>query len=342
MTSSRTRMGRKKGTRTRKKSKILSILFLILLATIAYSVYEYNQGYLKASSIINKLPSEKADKNNEDEFIGKTDREGKVNVLLLGADSSSFKGARTDTIMIAQYDPQKGSIKLASIMRDLYVDIPGYSKNKINTAFALGGPELLRQTIKENFDIDVEYYAVVNFDGFTEAVDVVAPNGIEIDVEKKMRYVDKPGNLYINLDPGIQQLNGKDLLDYARFRNDRESDFGRVRRQQQVIQAVIDEFISVKGLVKLPRIIGTVEPYIETNISTTDLIALGKDFLLNPASDVESLRIPVDNGFTPDNIRHAGAVLIMDKDKNLDALKQFFSMDSLQKTVSSSNEDNEA
>lgn len=89
--------------------------------------------------------------------------------------------------MIAHYNEDKGTYKLTSIMRDSYVDIPGHGSHKINQAFRLGGPELMRKTIKENFDIDLQYFTIVDFEGFVQLIDEAFPNGVEINVEKKWR-----------------------------------------------------------------------------------------------------------------------------------------------------------
>lgn len=198
---------------------------------------------------------------------------------MLGSDLDSNGTSRTDTIMIGQYDVEHERAKLVSIMRDTYVQIPGHGYNKINAAFALGGPELLRKTIKHNFGIELNYYAIVNFKGFENIVDTIAPDGIEIDVEKRMRYSAKDVN--IDLYPGIQTLNGEQLLDYARFRNDAESDFGRVRRQQQVMSALKEEVLSFTSLMKLPRAIGTLQPYIDTNMETSKVLSVASEFFLN-------------------------------------------------------------
>ncbi len=89
--------------------------------------------------------------------MGVKDENGRINILLLGVDSRGEEKSRTDSMMIAQVDPKTNETKIVSLMRDMYVQIPGYKGYKLNTAFYLGGPELLRQTIKENFGIDVQY-----------------------------------------------------------------------------------------------------------------------------------------------------------------------------------------
>lgn len=326
MVTTRSRIARKKIRGKKRKRRVFSLLFLLILFTAGYTIFEYNEGYHNAAGSLGMDEGNlisPGSKNVADEFEGIEDKLGKINILLLGVDAAKSTKARTDTIMIAQYDPKQGTAKLASIMRDTYVTIPGYSSNKINAAFYHGGAELLRKTIKENFGIDVEYYALVNFDGFTEVIDVLSPDGVEIDVEKRMKYTDRAGGLYIDLQKGIQKLNGEELLQYARFRNDAEGDFGRVRRQQQVIQAVKDEVVSVTTVAKLPRILGTIQPFIDTNLSPANVLAIGSKFLLNPTSKIETLQIPVEGSFSLSR-NHAGSVIIFDKDKNKEAIDQFF------------------
>ncbi|MCP8615569.1 LCP family protein [Salirhabdus salicampi] len=309
--------------RRRKQRRNFTILFfcLFVIGTISYSLYEYYAGKSSASDHKSE-EQQKQSEEYEDEFQGETDITGKTNVLILGVDSRDEEKARTDTIMIGQYDTEQETAKIVSIMRDTYVYIPGYGYNKINSAFFHGGPELLRQTLKANFDINVEYYAIVDFQGFIQVVDTIAPKGIEIDVEKYMSE-----NLDVELFPGLQRLNGKELLDYARFRQDHENDFGRVRRQQQVIGALKDEFLSIAGVMKLPRVVGTIQPYVDTNMKTTKILSIGKEFVLNPVGDIESLRIPIDGTFWDETYEHAGAVLAINEEENRKALQQFLNED---------------
>ncbi|WP_458414317.1 LCP family protein [Schinkia sp. CFF1] len=308
--------------RRRKKGpfKIGLIILTFIIALFGYGIFQYYSGFISASGD-GELPN--ADnKANGSAFKGVEDLE-KINVLILGVDSKSEEG-RSDTIMVAQYDPETGIAKLASLMRDSYVSIPGHSDNKLNQAYNLGGPELVRQTIKENFGIDVQYYAMVNFDGFAQVADILSPDGVNIDVEKRMKYTDRAGGLYIDFQPGLQKLNGKELLEYARFRHDAESDFGRVRRQQQVISAIKDELISINGISKLPKMMGTVQPYLETNLPSKTILGLATNFLMNK-KDIETIRIPVDGSFENKSYRHAGAVLELDREENKQALQDFFS-----------------
>jgi polyisoprenyl-teichoic acid--peptidoglycan teichoic acid transferase len=304
---------KKKKSKT-KIGKVFLVFFSILIGLSGYIYYQYSQGLKQASgkSIVSNETSKK-------EFNGsKREKMEKVNVLLLGIDSRGEAKSRTDTIMIAQYDPKNQTAKIVSLMRDMYVEIPGYKNYKINTAYFLGGPELLRQTIKRNFGIDIHYYAVIDFKGFESVVDTLAPNGIEMNVEKRMS--EKIG---VVLKPGLQNLNGKELLGYARFRSDANGDFGRVERQQKVINALKDEIVSVNGIAKLPKIVGTIQPYVDTNLEGIDRLAILKDFFLNPPADIETLRIPVDDSFKMGSYEHAGSVLEIDFEENKQAIDKF-------------------
>jgi polyisoprenyl-teichoic acid--peptidoglycan teichoic acid transferase len=302
----------------KKKLKIINVTFVILVLLLGlsgYIYYQYSQGLQQASGKSTVSASE----TTKTEFNGaETKLTDKINILLLGVDSRGEEKSRTDTIMIAQYDPENQKAKLVSLMRDIYVEIPDKQSYKINTAYFLGGPELLRKTIKQNFDIDIHYYAVIDFKGFESVVDTLAPNGIEMDVEKRMSE-----NIGVVLQPGLQNLNGKQLLGYARFRHDANGDFGRVERQQKVINALKDEAISINGVAKLPKLVGTIQPYIDTNLAGLDLLAVVKDFFLHPPADIETLTIPVEQSYTTESYEHAGSVLEIDFDENKQAIEQF-------------------
>nr|WP_317851453.1 LCP family protein [Neobacillus bataviensis] len=302
----------------KKKRRWTSILlvFLLLIGGVAgYAYYEFKQGVNQSLKKINKDQKETKVVYT---FEGKKDQYGDTNILLLGSDARGKEKARADTIMIAHYNEDKGTFKLTSIMRDSYVEIPDHGKHKINSAFARGGPELMRQTIKQNFDIDLQYYAIVDFQGFVQLIDEAFPNGVEIDVEKKMEK-----NIYMTLEPGLQRLNGTQMLGYVRFRHDAMGDFGRVERQQKAVKAIRDQLSGFQTITKLPKLVGVVAPYVNTNMKTSDMIFMAKDFFSDKRGNVETLRIPVENSFTEPRIEGEGAVLDIDIEKNKEALHQF-------------------
>ncbi|MGG5253321.1 LCP family protein [Neobacillus sp. SM06] len=304
-----------KQKKKRKKWKgIVLVLFLLIFATLGYAYYQFKQG--------EKQSLQKLEKKNQVvySFEGKKDAYGNTNILLLGSDARGNEKSRSDTIMIASYNENKRTFKLASIMRDTYVQIPGYGKHKINAAFAYGGPELLRQTIKENFGVDLQYYAIVDFQGFVQVIDEAFPNGVEVNVEKEMSaYID------VKLEPGLQRLNGQHLLGYVRFRHDAIGDFGRVQRQQKVIKLLGEQLSTFETIPKLPKLVGVVSPYINTNMDTTDILFMAKDYLTKKQGKVATIRIPVENSFTEPRISGEGDVLAIDLEKNKQALDQFLS-----------------
>ncbi|MFS0639020.1 LCP family protein [Mesobacillus foraminis] len=298
--------------RNKRKSRVLklaSVMLAVCVAAIGYFVNQYQAGVSTAESV----------EQEEFKFHGEKGLDNKVNVLLLGVDARpDEEKSRTDSIMVAQYDPKEGSAKVISIMRDIYTEIPGYKNYKINTAFYLGGPELLRETLKDDFHLDIEYYALIDFTGFEKMVDALAPDGIEIGVEKKMS-----ANIGVSLEPGLQRLNGKELLGYARFRKDAEADFGRVRRQQQVINALKDELLSVNGLVKMPKLIGTAQPYIQTNLQAGELLTIMKSVAIHRPEKVETLTVPIQNSYTDVRYEGVGLALDIDFEKNKEAIHSF-------------------
>lgn len=308
------RYEQKQKKKKRKWKAIVLTLVLLVIATIGYAYFQYEQG---VSQSLKKVEKQSQVVYN---FEGQKDQYGDTNILLLGSDAREKENARSDTIMVASYNETRRTFKLTSIMRDIYVSIPGHGKHKINSAFAYGGPELMRKTLKQNFGIDLQYYAIVDFQGFVQLIDEAFPNGVEVDVEKKMSaYVDPP------LNPGLQRLNGQQLLSYVRFRHDAIGDFGRVQRQQKVINLLGEQLMGFGTVPKLPKLVGVVKPYVNTNMKTTDILFMAKDYLTKSKGNVPTLRIPVDNSFTEPRIKGEGDVLAIDLAKNKQAFNQFIS-----------------
>lgn len=309
----------------RSKRKVFRNLFLtfilIIIAGVTYWCYQYNSGLASAE----KGPSKEV-KTTFKPFEGADTHIGKMNVLLIGSDSRGEEHSRSDTLMIAHYDQKTNNVKLVSIMRDTYVDIPKHGMQKINSAFAFGGPELLRETIKHNFDIDANYYAVVDFKGFSKIIDLLAPDGITVDIPSTMEY-----GIGMTLHPGKQTLHGDQVLGYVRYRHDRLSDFGRVERQQEVLTKVKEQAISMKTLVNLPKILGTADSYIETNVDNKTILTIAKGLLAGKSKGMETLRIPIADSYENKN-EIVGAVLDADLEKNKKALKTFLSSSEHEKT----------
>ncbi len=186
-------------------------------------------------------------------------------VLLLGIDQRTGvqdeeRYFRTDTMMVINVDPVRLRAGVLSIPRDLWVSIPGFSEQRINTANSIGdsqaypggGPALAAATIEQNLGIDIDKYVLVNFDVFISVVDLVAPDGVEICVQETIDDPTYPdagyGFIHVHFDPGCQRLDAEHLLQYARTRHTDGGDFDRARRQQEVIRGLMAEVLSAGGI----------------------------------------------------------------------------------------------
>lgn len=231
-------------------------------------------------------------------FFGGRDR---VNILLIGVDVNRDRHgrpldtpARSDTILIASFDRWGQRAYLLSIPRDTAVQIPGHGFQKVNAAHALGGPELLMDTLEQNFGILVHHWVRTRFEGFIKLVDLVG--GVELEVEKDMDYDDNWGNLHIHLKKGWQLLDGDKAHQYVRFRHDPEGDLGRVRRQQKLLRALARKALSPAVLLRLPSIVRTLRQYVDTDLSTHQILSLATFARSIDLDTVETATLPVTDG----------------------------------------------
>jgi len=233
-------------------------------------------------------------------FGGKTH----VNILILGTDVNFVdKGIpRSDTIKLASVDLTKPSISILSVPRDTWVDIPGYGYAKINSAYQRGGDvEIDRvrsaQSVVSNLlgsisgqDIPIDYYVRIQTGGFKRIVDALG--GVEVNVEKKMDYEDNYQNLYIHLQPGPQLLDGKQAMGYVRFRHDRESDYGRMRRQDQFIRALAAQLEKPETKSRLPQVLGAVDSMLKTDLTLNDIRAIKRIAGTLGMEGIHSIQLP--------------------------------------------------
>lgn len=201
-----------------------------------------------------------------------------LRVLLIGADERPGDPGRSDVVMVASFDPGRKQVRLLSIPRDAWVQVPGHGWTKFNHAFAFGREELTRKTVEHLLGMPVDHHVVVNMDGFRRIVDLLG--GVTIDVEKDMRYDDPYDDppLHINLRKGRQLLNGEKALHYVRFRNDGDGDVGRVRRQQAFLRAIAAEATKPQNLTKLPSLVATAYRAIRTDLPASDLARLAMQY----------------------------------------------------------------
>ncbi|MFS8665907.1 MAG: LCP family protein [Limnochordales bacterium] len=213
-----------------------------------------------------------------------TDPARRVTVLLIGIDDASLGAARTDTLMLASFDPRTGQAAVLSTPRDTRVEIPGRAGyHRINTAYTLGGPELAVRTVERLLGVDIDHYLVVDFAGFARVIDLLG--GVELVVDKPMRYDDYAQGLHIDLRPGRQVLNGEQALHYVRFRADglgdvalvdpvREVYGGRVQRQLEFVRRVAERAMGVQALPRLPQLVPELLAMVQTDIGIDRALAL--------------------------------------------------------------------
>lgn len=299
--------------RRKRRPRIGRMLFVILLFLAIgigiYTITQYSKGY-KLAETVQKDPVE---------FEGDVLKQGeRENILVLGVDSRGEDKSRTDTMMIFSWDKKNNDVKAISFMRDIYADIPGYQSYKLNTAFYLDGVQLLKDTIQEMFGLPIHHYALIDFNSFESLVDIIAPNGVPVNVEKDMS--EKIG---VTLSKGQQNLNGQELLGYARFRSDAEGDFGRVGRQQLVMETLKDELLSIENIPNLPKFIGATEGYIQTDYSRSDKTKRVLNAIVSGKLEMEKMTIPVEGSYSFKNYSHAGSVIELDKEMNKAAITEF-------------------
>ncbi|VBB07659.1 Hypothetical protein LUCI_2924 [Lucifera butyrica] len=196
--------------------------------------------------------------------------ENRINILLMGLDDGDpgkpANPRRSDTMIVASIDPQTKTINLLSIPRDTRVHIPGYKGyEKINNAYFFGGPELAMRTVSQFLQTPVRYYVVMDWQAFIKVVDILG--GVDLTVNHPMNYEDPYENLNIHLAKGYQHLDGEKAGEYVRFRHDALGDIGRVKRQQEFLQALLDQLLQTRTIFKLPSLVQTINKYVHTDMS---------------------------------------------------------------------------
>jgi polyisoprenyl-teichoic acid--peptidoglycan teichoic acid transferase len=212
------------------------------------------------------------------------------NILVLGVDDAF--GHRSDTIMVLHIDPAKRSASVVSVPRDTIVNIPGRGLDKVNHAYAYGGADLSRQTLEDFFRVSIPYYVVVDLTGIEKLIDEIG--GVMINVEKRMYYVDYAGDLHIDLQPGLQKLDGKQAMGYLRFRHT-DNDFARIGRQQNFLKSVADQAMRKENLLRSPQIFLSLLQCVQTNLNSREI--LGLSLALRGANETGRVNMAMVPGF---------------------------------------------
>ncbi len=224
-----------------------------------------------------------------------------VNLLIMGVDARPGQRylTRTDSIMLVNVNPARLDVTLLSIPRDVFIYVPGYGEQRINTINVLGeqeaegsGPALLKASFKESFGVTVEKYIRLDFGGFVALVDAVG--GVDIDVPKLIIDYDYPtadgGTMTVRFDPGVEHMDGERTLQYARTRH-QDDDYQRATRQQQVVDAVVKKLSNPRYIGRWPGVWQAFQDHTDTDLSTWDMLRLAPGVLFGwPGRDQRVLQ----------------------------------------------------
>lgn len=212
-----------------------------------------------------------------------------VSILMVGTDNAEGRGL-ADTIIVAMVTPPSGEISALSIPRDSRVEIPGLGYTRINASHSYGGLPLTQQTVELLLGIPIDHYVEINVPGLVKLVDAIG--GVEIDVEKRMRYTDRSQKLYINLQPGKQLLNGTQAMGYVRFRHDALGDIGRIDRQRKFLHAVMQRLFSPERVLDIPKMAHTFVNTVNTDLTVRDVMALKRIVEMNGPEAIRTAALP--------------------------------------------------
>lgn len=301
---------------------LIGLIVTICLSGFGYVYFKLNKMYVKDEAV----------KNTEEQG---TMVEGITNILLVGTDGKYIeKWNRSDSMMVVTIDSKNKDIRISSIARDTYVDIPGYSTEKLTHAYAYEGIDLLREVFKVNFNLDIDKYIAVNFVSFMDIMDELG--GVEVNVEEKdikeiNKYIDACYGYYKNKDEkdkeyitksGVQRLNGYQALAFSRIRYT-DSAFARDNRHREVAESVYKEFAQ-KGVETYKKCADIILNNTKTNISPIEMMNLAYTVLKINDKDIEQFQFPLEeyrNGHIIN--KQKGWVLEWDKEPNLEAWHKF-------------------
>lgn len=312
----------------KSRTKIIIIISAVILMIIG-GAFAY--GY----TMLGKINQKKLSKSDADLGISSSAEQtnkdsGITNILFFGLDARDPDVAsRSDAIMVVSIDKNNQKVKVSSLMRDMYVPIPGKGSNKINAAYAFGGPALAVKTINTDFNLDIRDYVSVNFFGLEKLVDKVGGVRINVsDAEAKVmneEYISElnklNGNKVPNVKGGLQTLDGRQAVAYCRIRYVGNADYERTERQRTVLNELFKK-IKAQGVTMLPGTINTILPYVETSLSKTEILGLAMQAMGFNTSNIEQYRLPVDGHFKSEKIRGMSC-LVPNIQENTGLLHQF-------------------
>ena len=247
-----------------------------------------------------------------------------VNILLIGQDARPGEtNSRSDSMIMVTFNKEQKTITMTSFLRDLYVKIPGYMDNRINASYAIGGKELLNETLEVNFGVQVDGNVEVNFSHFEEVIDLLGGVDIELRADEA-NHINQRINRY-ELQKGLQHLDGEQALEYARIRKlDSDQDFSRTNRQRKLLNSLVEKFRNTK-LTTLLGLLDDLLPMVTTDLENEEIFKYAKDlFPMLADCTIVSQRVPVADKYYLAMINKM-SVIVADMDAARELLKQTLS-----------------
>ena len=266
---------KKKKVRWFRLISVLVVLGLLLVSLFWGTVWIYN-------TFINPPQAKVAvadDASKDDEKLNE-----RINILLLGIDDGDSEAAasepkRTDAMILLSVDPKENKVAVLSLPRDTRVVLPGHRDYaKLNSAYTFGGVVMAKQAVANLLKVPIHYYALANWKGFIDVVNLIG--GVDIYVDHDMKYTDnwtKPP-LVIDIKHGFQHMDGELAGKYVRFRADELGDIGRVQRQQKFLKAAAEQMFSVQNISKIGTLLSTIDKYVETDLNTMTMLKAANSF----------------------------------------------------------------
>ena len=339
----------------RKKRKILPLWMRVLLCTLTavlavvigvtcYFDFLYSKMNFETAEDVVKFEEtfevEEGEESSELEVLNPEDvswddkdvlrqEENVINILIAGEEGIFDDRGRTDALLIGTLNLNTKSIKLTSLMRDMYVQIPGYSDNKLNAAYHIGGMPLLVETVEHNFDVKIDGYVLVDFNAFEYIIDRIGGVTIklskaEADYLNTTNYISKEYNR--NVYAGNITLNGNQALGYARVRHvpngNQTGDFGRTQRHRNLLNAVYKKLMT-RGLTDLLNLLPELLGMVTTNLTKNQCIEYATALINMGGLELEMLRLPAEGVYKITSVRGMSVVLPVTMRKNVIILHNF-------------------
>ncbi len=307
------------------KHKFLYV-FIISLGFVGYFSSFYENTFIENNTV--KLSDDLL--GIEENILNKFNDNKITNIALFGLDFRyEHEPKRSDSITIITIDEKNKKIKLNSLMRDSYVPIDGFGTDKLNHAYAFGGPELAMKTLNKNYGLNIKDYITVNFYDVERIIDLIG--GLSLEVKKKeipylnkciqeISHIESKPPTYITGE-GTQILNGIQTLAYARIRKVGRDDYERSERQQRILMALYEKAKSIPYNEYL-KFINMAPDLIETNISTTRALSLAKNIVFNKINNIEQMRFPLDEHCRGEMINNIW-YLTFNKDKTKELMQKY-------------------